>query len=70
MNTTDFTTGRIVQRVIDAKAKSSSKVSIVHGVNNFNDVNKLIENLFNFFPSSLISFKKLNFGYELKIEVD
>lgn len=70
MNRTDFTTGRIVQRVVDAKAKSSSRVVIVHGIDNKSDAHKLIDNLFEFFPDGLITLKKLNFGYELKIEVD
>lgn len=70
MNMTDVLTGRIVQRVLDAKAKSSSGVEIVHGVDNSHDVDKLMDNLFEFFPDSLIALKKLKFGYELRIEVD
>ena len=70
MNMTDVLTGRIVQRVLDAKAKSSSGVKIVHGVDNSHDVDKLMDNLFEFFPDSLIALKKLKFGYELRIEVD
>lgn len=71
MNKTDVTTGRIVQRVIDAKARSSTRrVSIVHGVDNSHDIDKLMDNLFEFFPDSLIALKKLKFGYELRIEVD
>ena len=69
MNKTDILTGRIVQRVIDAKA-ISSKVIINHGVDYHNNINELIDNLFAFFPNSLITLKKLNFGYELRIEVD
>lgn len=70
MNRTDVTIGRIVQRVIDAKAKSSSKAIIVHGVDNGNNINKLTDNLLELFPNSLIVLKKLRFGYELRIEVD
>lgn len=70
MNKTDVLTCRIVQRVIDAKAKSSTRVNIVHGVDNSHDIDKLMDNLFEFFPDSLIALRKLNFGYELRIEVD
>ena len=70
MNRTDILTGRIIQRVIDAKAKSSSRVVVNHGVDNSHDIDKLMDNLFEFFPDSLIALKKLKFGYELRIEVD
>lgn len=70
MNRTDILTGRIVQRVIDAKAKSSTRVSIVHGVDNSHNIDKLMDNLFEFFPDSLITLKKLKYGYELRIEVN
>ena len=70
MNKTDVLTGRIVQRVIDAKAKSSSKVSISHGVDFSHKINELIDNLFEFFPDSSITFKKFKYGYELKIEIN
>lgn len=70
MNRTDVLTGRIVQRVIDARAKSSSRVVIVHGVDNSHNIDKLMDNLFEFFPDSLIAFKNLKYGHELRIEVD
>lgn len=70
MNRTDVLTGRIIQRVIDAKAKSSSRVTIVHGVDNGHNIDYLMDNLLKFFPDSLINLKRLNFGYELRIEVD
>ena len=70
MNRTDVLTGRIVQRVIDAKAKSSSRVVINYGVDNSHNIDNLMGNLFEFFPDSLIALKKLKFGYELRIEVD
>lgn len=70
MNRTDVLTGRIVQRVIDAKAKSSSRVTIVHGVDNSHNIKELKDNLFELFPDSLISVKYLKYGYELRIEVD
>ena len=70
MNRTDVLTGRIVQRVLDARASSSSKVTIFHGVEISHKTDELIDNLFVFFPNSSITFKKLKYGYELKIEVD
>ena len=68
MNRTDVLTGRIVQRVLDARREMSSKVSIIHGVDNSHDINILTNNLFKFFPDSTITLKKLKYGYELKIE--
>mgnify|MGYP006967449656 CR=1 FL=1 len=70
MDKTDVLTGRIVQRVIDERMKSYFGVSIVHGVDNFCDIDKLINNLFAYFPDCLITLKKLKFGYELRIDVD
>ena len=70
MNKTDVLTGRIVQRVLDARATSSSKVTIVHGVDITHKTDELIDNLFTFFPDSSITFKKLKYGYELKIEIN
>ena len=70
MNRTDVLTGRIVQRVIDAKAKSSSRVSVNHGVDNSHNIDELMYNLFVYFPNSLISLKKLKYGYDLRIEVN
>ena len=68
MNRTDVLIGRIVQRMIDAKAKSSSRVTINHGVDNSHNINYLVNNLSKFFPDSLITLKKLKYGYELIIE--
>lgn len=70
MNRTDVLTGCIVQRVLDAMNESTSKVIIKHGVDYGYDINKLMNNLFEFFPDSLIALKKLKYGYELRIEVD
>ena len=70
MNRTDVLTGRIVQRVIDAKTSTSSRVIIRHGVDSGYNIDKLMDNLLKFFPDSLIALKRLNFGYELRIEVD
>lgn len=72
MNRTDVLTGRIVQRVLDARDENreSSRVVIKHGVDYKHSVYRLMDNLFEFFPDALISFKECNFGYELRIEVD
>lgn len=68
MNKTDILTGRIIQRILDAKMKSK-KISIVHGVDDSHDINYLVSNLFEFFPDCMIQIKRLSHGYELKIEI-
>ena len=71
MKKTDMTSGRIIQRVYDAKQKESvSEVVIVHGIDWQHNIDRLINNLFEYFPSSEITLKKLKFGYELKIKVE
>lgn len=69
MNMTDVLTGCIVQRVLDGLSENP-KVSIVHGVDKSHNLSELMNNLWWYFPDSSITFKKLKFGYELKIEVD
>ena len=69
MNMTDVLTGRIVQRVLDEMDKYS-KAKVVHGVDKSHNLSELMKNLWWYFPDSSITFKKLNFGYELRIEVD
>lgn len=69
MNTTDVLTGRIVQRVLDEMSERP-KVTIVHGVDKSHNLSELMNNLWWYFPDSSITFKKLKFGYELRIEVD
>ena len=66
---TDILTGRIIQRVIDAELKSNIEVNINHGVSDLCNVNRLLDNLFEYFPDSKITLKKLAFGYELNIKV-
>lgn len=68
MNMTDVLTGRIVQRVLDEMSKKQD-VSIVHGVDKSHNLSELMNNLWWYFPDSSITFKKLKFGYELRIEV-
>ena len=69
MNMTDILTGRIVQRVLD-EMNEKSKVTVVHGVDKSHNLSELMKNLWWYFPDSSITFKKLKFGYELRIEVD
>jgi hypothetical protein len=66
---TDVLTGRIVQRVLDEMSERP-KVTIVHGVDKSHNLSELMNNLWWYFPDSSITFKKLKFGYELKIEVE
>lgn len=69
MNMTDFLTGRIVQRVLDEMGEKP-KVTIIYGVDKSHNLLELMNNLWRYFPDSSITFKKLKFGYELKIEVE
>lgn len=69
MKNTDILTGRIIQRVIDAKLRGNTEVSINHGVSESHNVNRLLNNLFEYFPDSVITLKRLAFGYELNIKV-
>lgn len=69
MNMTDILTGRIVQRVLDEMSEKP-KVTIIHGVDKSHNLSELMNNLWRYFPDSSITFKKLKFGYELKIEVE
>ena len=73
MSMTDVLTGRIVQRVldgIDERPSSNHKVVVVHGVDKSHNLSELMDNLWWYFPDSSITFKKLKYGYELRIEVD
>lgn len=69
MKKTDILTGRIIQRVIDAKLKGNKEVNICHGVDMYCNIERLINNLFEYFPDSKIILQKLQFGYELQIKV-
>ena len=70
MKNTDILTGRIIQRVIDAKLKGNTEVSINHGVSDLHNINRLLDNLFGYFPDSKITLKRLAFGYELNIKAE
>lgn len=70
MKRTDILTGRIIQRILSAKSDNDiSEISIVHGVDEYHNIERLIDNLFEYYPDSEIILKKLKYGYELKIKV-
>ncbi len=69
MKNTDILTGRIVQRILSSKLNNADEVSVRYGIGSDINIERLINNLFEFFPDSKITFKKLQFGYELKIRV-
>lgn len=70
MKRTDILTGRIIQRILTTKSDNDvSEITIVHGVDEYHNVERLVDNLFEYFPNSEITFKKLKYGYELKIKV-
>lgn len=71
MKNTDILTGRIIQRVLNAKSNNADEVFIRHGIGNAANISieRLIKNLFDYFPDSKITFQKLQFGYELVIRV-
>lgn len=68
MKNTDILTGRIVEKLI-SKSNSVSEASMWYGVSSNINIERLINNLFEFFPDSKITLKKLPFGYELNIRV-
>ena len=70
MKKTDILTGRIIQRVIDAKLKGNKEVNICHGVDMHCNIERLINNLFEYFPNCNITLKQLAFGYELHIKAE
>ena len=69
MKNTDILTGRIIQRVIDAKSKGDTEVNINHGVSDFHNTERLLRNLSEYFPDGKFTLKRLPFGYELNIKV-
>jgi hypothetical protein len=73
MNMTDILTGRIVQRVLDGmneRPNKNLKVTVIHGVDCSHNLSELMNNLWWYFPDSSITFRKLKYGYELRIEVE
>lgn len=67
MKNTDILTGRIVQKILSSKLNSADEASVYYGVSSDINIERLINNLFEFFPDSKITLKKLQFGYELNI---
>lgn len=67
INKTDVLTGQIVQKVLDARFYG--KCSVIYGVGNFFDIERLLNNLLYYFPECSIELKKLDFGYELRITI-
>ena len=64
MKRTDILTGRIIQRILTTKSDNDvSEITIVHGVDEYHNVERLVDNLFEYFPNSEITFKKLKYGY-------
>lgn len=71
MKRTDILTGRIIQRILTTKSDNDiSEVVVVHGVDEYHNIERLVDNLFEYFKDSEITLKKLKYGYELKIRVD
>lgn len=70
MKRTDILTGRIIQRILSTKSDNDiSEIVVVHGVDEYHNIERLIYNLFEYFADSEITLKKLKYGYELKIKV-
>ena len=66
---TDILTGRIIQRVMEAKSKGDTEVDINHGVSKSHNTNRLLRNLSEYFSDGKFTLKRLPFGYELNIKV-
>ena len=69
MKQTDILTGRIIQRVLTKLNTENSEATVIHGVDEHKNIERLINNLFEYFPDSTIALQKCQFGYELKITV-
>ena len=70
MKRTDILTGRIIQKILTTKSDNDiSEVVVVHGVDEYHNIERLVDNLFEYFKDSEITLKKLKYGYELKIRV-
>ena len=70
MKQTDILTGRIIQRVLEKTKKDAfTEISVIHGVEEKHNIERLINNLFEYFSDSTIALQKCQFGYELKIMV-
>ena len=70
MNKTDITTGRILQRIIDAKLEGLPKTIITHGISDECNVYKIIAYFLDIYRDCIITIKRLKHGYELKFEIE
>lgn len=70
MDKTDFTTGKIYQKIIDQERTTSvetDEMTITYGVSQDVNLHRLLNNLFDLISDLSITVKKLEFGYELTI---
>lgn len=69
MKNTDILTGRIVQKILSQKLKNVDEACVLYGISSDINIERLINNLFEFFPDGKITLKKMPLGYELNIKV-
>lgn len=70
MDKTDFTTGKIYQKIVDQERTISietDEMTITYGVSQDVNLHRLLNNLFDLISDLSITVKKLEFGYELTI---
>lgn len=70
MDKTDFTTGKIYQKIVDQERTTSvetDEMTITYGVSQNVNLHRLLNNLFDLISDLSITVKKLEFGYELTI---
>lgn len=70
MDKTDFTTGKIYQKIVDQERTTSietDEMTITYGVSQDVNMHRLLNNLFDLISDLSITVKKLEFGYELTI---
>lgn len=70
MDKTDFTTGKIYQKIVDQERTTSietNEMTITYGVSQDVNLHRLLNNLFDLISDLSITVKKLEFGYELTI---
>lgn len=70
MDKTDFTTGKIYQKIVDQERTTSvetDEMTITYGVSQDVNLHRLLNNLFDLISDLSITVKKLEFGYELTI---
>lgn len=70
MDKTDFTTGKIYQKIVDQERTTSvetDEMTITYGVSQDVNLHRLLNNLFDLISDLSITVKKLEFGYEFTI---